>query len=98
MPKREFPWQWRSSRSRLTRRRKLAEKAGFPAVLKIVSPEITHKSDIGGVKVGLASAAEVRQAFDEIVAAAKKAEPKARIDGVAVQKMAPAGHGGHRRA
>lgn len=69
----------------------LAEKAGFPAVLKIVSPEITHKSDIGGVKVGLASAAEVRQAFDDIVAAAKKAEPKARIDGVAVQKMAPAG-------
>ena len=69
----------------------LAEKAGFPAVLKIVSPEITHKSDIGGVKVGLASAAEVRQAFDDIIAAAKKAEPKARIDGVAVQKMAPAG-------
>jgi acyl-CoA synthetase (NDP forming) len=69
----------------------LAEKAGFPAVLKIVSPEITHKSDIGGVKVGLASAAEVRQAFDDIIAAAKKAEPKARIDGVAVQKMAPTG-------
>lgn len=69
----------------------LAGKAGFPAVLKIVSPEITHKSDIGGVKVGLASAAEVRQAFGDIVAAAKKAEPKARIDGVAVQKMAPAG-------
>ena len=69
----------------------LAEKAGFPAVLKIVSPEITHKSDIGGVKVGLASTDEVRKAFDEIVAAAGKAEPKARIDGVAVQKMAPAG-------
>jgi acyl-CoA synthetase (NDP forming) len=69
----------------------LAEKAGFPAVLKIVSPEITHKSDIGGVKVGLASAAEVRQAFDDIIAAAKKAEPTARIDGVAVQKMAPTG-------
>lgn len=69
----------------------IAGKAGFPAVLKIVSPEITHKSDIGGVKVGLASADEVKKAFDEIVAAAKKAEPKARIDGVAVQKMAPAG-------
>ncbi len=69
----------------------LAEKAGFPAVLKIVSPEITHKSDIGGVKVGLASTDEVRTAFDEIVAAARKAEPKARIDGVAVQKMAAAG-------
>lgn len=70
---------------------RLAEKAGFPAVLKIVSPEITHKSDIGGVKVGLGSAEEVKKAFDEIVAAARKAEPKARIDGVAVQKMAPAG-------
>src|SRR3990172_5526353 len=70
---------------------KIAGKAGFPAVLKIVSPQITHKSDIGGVKVGLASEDEVKKAFDEIVAAAKKAEPKARIDGVAVQKMAPAG-------
>ena len=69
----------------------LAQNAGFPAVLKIVSPEITHKSDIGGVKVGLATAEEVKAAFDEIVAAARKAEPKARIDGVAVQKMAPAG-------
>jgi acyl-CoA synthetase (NDP forming) len=69
----------------------LAEKAGFPSVLKIVSPQITHKSDIGGVKMGLASTDEVRKAFDEIVAAARKAEPKARIDGVAVQKMAPAG-------
>lgn len=69
----------------------LAEKAGLPAVLKIVSPDITHKSDTGGVKVGLASAEDVKQAFDEIVAAAKKADPKARIDGVAVQKMAPAG-------
>jgi acyl-CoA synthetase (NDP forming) len=70
---------------------KIAEKAGMPAVLKIVSPEITHKSDIGGVKVGLGSAEEVRAAFEEIVAAARKAEPKARIEGVAVQKMAPAG-------
>lgn len=69
----------------------LAGKAGFPTVLKIVSPEITHKSDIGGVKVGLASADEVKKGFDEIVAAAKKADPKARVEGVAVQKMAPAG-------
>lgn len=69
----------------------LAGEAGFPTVLKIVSPEITHKSDIGGVKLGLGSADEVKKAFDEIVAAAKKAEPKAHIEGVAVQKMAPAG-------
>ena len=69
----------------------VASRVGFPAVLKIVSPEITHKSDIGGVKVGLGSAEEVRTAFAEIVAAARKADPKAQIEGVAVQKMAPAG-------
>lgn len=69
----------------------LAQKSGLPAVLKVVSPDITHKSDIGGVKVGLASTEDVKQAFDEIMAAAKKAEPKARIDGVAVQKMATLG-------
>lgn len=69
----------------------LAQKSGLPAVLKVVSPDITHKSDIGGVKVGLASTEDVKQAFDEIMAAAKKAEPKARIDGVAVQKMATPG-------
>jgi len=68
-----------------------AAKTGFPVVLKIVSPDITHKSDIGGVKVGLASTDEVRAAFDEIVAAARKAQPDARIHGVAVQKMAPPG-------
>ncbi|MFQ5472854.1 MAG: acetate--CoA ligase family protein, partial [Dehalococcoidia bacterium] len=59
--------------------------------LKIVSEDVTHKSDVGGVKVGIESAEEVRAAFDEIVAAVKKTQPDAAIDGVAVQKMAPAG-------
>ncbi len=68
-----------------------AEKLGFPVVLKVVSPDVTHKSDVGGVKLGLASPAEVASAYDEVVAAVKKAQPQARIDGVAVQKMASQG-------
>lgn len=68
-----------------------ATKVGFPVVLKIVSPDITHKSDVGGVRVGLKSAAEVQSAFDEIVASVKSKQPEARIEGVAVQPMAPQG-------
>ncbi|MEJ2130046.1 MAG: acetate--CoA ligase family protein [Gammaproteobacteria bacterium] len=68
-----------------------AQRLGYPVVLKIVSPDISHKSDIGGVKVGLTSGAAVAAAFKEIIANAKKAEPDARITGIAVQHMAPAG-------
>ncbi len=68
-----------------------AQEMGFPVALKIVSPEITHKSDVGGVKLNVATPAEAKAAFDEIVAAAKKAQPDARIDGVSVQKMARPG-------
>ena len=64
-----------------------ASKLGFPVVLKIVSNQITHKSDVGGVALGLASADEVGAAYDRIVASAKKAVPDATIDGVAVQRM-----------
>jgi len=70
---------------------KTAEKAGFPVVLKIVSPDVTHKSDVGGVRLGLESATDVEAAFNEIVAAVKAAQPDANIEGVAVQKMASAG-------
>jgi len=68
-----------------------AKQLGFPVVLKIVSPEISHKSDVGGVKLNLGSEEEVGAAFDDIVAAARKAEPEAKIEGVSVQKMAPPG-------
>jgi acyl-CoA synthetase (NDP forming) len=64
---------------------------GFPVVLKIVSPQITHKTDVGGVKLDLKSAEEVAAAFDEIVAAARRAAPDAAIEGVSVQKMAQPG-------
>ena len=66
---------------------KVAAELGFPIVLKIVSPQITHKSDVGGVALNLGSADEVSAAFDRIVASAKKAVPTAKIDGVAVQRM-----------
>ena len=68
-----------------------AGELGYPVALKIVSPQITHKSDVGGVKLGLANAEEVAAAFDEIVAAAKAADPKATIEGVSVQRMAEPG-------
>lgn len=69
----------------------IAGELGYPVALKIVSPQITHKSDAGGVKLGLTSASEVSRAYDEIVAAAKRAEPNATIDGVSVQRMAKPG-------
>lgn len=65
----------------------MADKLGYPIVLKIVSPQITHKSDVGGVALNLTSKDEVGAAFDRVVASAKKAEPAATIDGVAVQRM-----------
>jgi acyl-CoA synthetase (NDP forming) len=68
-----------------------AKEVGYPVALKIVSPDITHKSDVGGVKLNLGTPDEVKAAFDEIVAAAKKAQPDAKVDGVSVQKMARPG-------
>jgi len=69
----------------------LSKKMGFPVVLKIVSPDIIHKSDSGGVKLGIANATQAGKAYSEIMAAAKKADKKANIHGVSVQKMAKPG-------
>ncbi|MBF6598999.1 MAG: acetate--CoA ligase family protein [Dehalococcoidia bacterium] len=69
----------------------VAGSLGYPVVLKVVSPQITHKSDVGGVELNLASADGVRAAFGRIVASAKQHQPDATIDGVAVQRMEPAG-------
>ncbi|MEU4897998.1 acetate--CoA ligase family protein [Streptomyces sp. NPDC044780] len=69
----------------------LADRIGFPVVLKIVSPDILHKTDAGGVRVGLTSGAEVRGAFTAIVDNARTYDPKARIQGVQVQQMIPDG-------
>lgn len=64
-----------------------AEKIGYPVVLKIDSPDILHKTEAGGVKVGLNNAGEVAQAFNEIINNAKKYKPDAQINGVLVQEM-----------
>jgi acyl-CoA synthetase (NDP forming) len=66
-----------------------AERLGFPVVLKVVSPEIIHKSDAGGVMINLKSTVEVRGAYGEILENAKKYNAAARIVGVLVQEMAP---------
>jgi len=69
----------------------VAVEMGLPVVLKVVSEQILHKSDAGGVMVGLESVEEVRQAFDTIVARGRAYQADAVIEGVLVQKMAPAG-------
>jgi acyl-CoA synthetase (NDP forming) len=68
-----------------------AAELGYPVVLKIVSPDVTHKSDVGGVKLGLDSEETVSAAFQEITKAVKRQQSDARIEGVAVQKMARPG-------
>ncbi|GBD23189.1 hypothetical protein HRbin29_00847 [bacterium HR29] len=80
----------RLARSREEAQR-IAGELGFPVVLKIVSPDIAHKSDVGGVKLNLADAEAVGRAWDEIMAAVRAAEPTARIEGVSVQRMAKPG-------
>jgi acyl-CoA synthetase (NDP forming) len=69
----------------------ICDDIGFPVVLKIASPDITHKSDAGGVKVGLNNKTEVRKAYGEIMASARQKYPAARIEGVSVQSMARPG-------
>ena len=69
----------------------LAEGMGFPVVMKIVSPQILHKTDAGGVVVGVADREAARTAYERIVANARAYQPEAEIEGVLVVKMAPAG-------
>jgi acetyl-CoA synthetase (ADP-forming) beta subunit (EC 6.2.1.13)/branched-chain acyl-CoA synthetase (ADP-forming) beta subunit (EC 6.2.1.-) len=69
----------------------LSKGMGFPVVLKISSPDVIHKSDSGGVKLGLANATQAGKAYSEIVLSIKQRYPQAAIQGVSVQKMAPTG-------
>jgi acetyl coenzyme A synthetase (ADP forming)-like protein len=69
----------------------LAGKIGFPVVLKIVSPDILHKTEAGGVLVAVSDEDAVAAGFDTIVANAKKYDATARIDGVQVQQMVGGG-------
>ncbi len=69
----------------------LSQRLGFPAVLKVASPDVVHKSDAGGVKLGLKTANQVGKAYDDILKAIRREYPQAAIQGVSVQKMAPPG-------
>jgi acyl-CoA synthetase (NDP forming) len=66
-----------------------AGRIGYPVVLKIVSPDIIHKSDVGGVVVGVKDAKGVRDAYDQILKNVRSHDSKARITGILVQEMAP---------
>ncbi len=68
---------------------KIAEEIGYPVVLKIVSPDIVHKSDVGGVKLNLNSRDDVVKAFNEILRNVSINAPKARVTGVLIQEMVP---------
>jgi acetyltransferase len=68
---------------------RMAEEIGYPVVLKIVSPDILHKSDAGGVKVNIKDEAGVRETYNTILENAKKYKADADIHGIVIQEMAP---------
>ncbi|MCC6236745.1 MAG: acetate--CoA ligase family protein [Dehalococcoidia bacterium] len=70
---------------------KIARSIGYPVVMKVVSGDIAHKSDVGGVMLGLKTAKAVKDGFEEMMSRVKANAPGAKIDGVAVQQMAESG-------
>lgn len=68
-----------------------ASRIGFPVVVKVASRDIPHKTEVGGVRVNLSSAHEVRDAAIEMLASARRVAPSAKIEGIAVQQMVPRG-------
>ena len=69
----------------------ISQEIGFPVAMKIVSPDISHKSDVGGVKLGLLNASQVGKAYSEMMLSVRGKLPDARITGVSIQKMAAPG-------
>jgi len=69
----------------------VARQIGYPVVLKVLSPDIVHKFDVGGVQLNLNSDSDVKQAFEKIINSVKQHLPEARIEGVIVQAMAKKG-------
>ncbi len=69
----------------------IAARQGFPVVLKVLSPDVSHKSEVGGVELGLANSEDVRAAFERIKANLAAKAPGAKFEGVAVQPMAAGG-------
>src|SRR5512136_2608839 len=70
---------------------RIAKEIGFPVVMKIVSPDIVHKSDTGGVVRGIHDAGEARTAFPEILSRVKERAPGAAVQGIIVEKELPSG-------
>ena len=66
---------------------KECNRIGYPVVMKIVSPDIAHKTDVGGVVVGVKTAEDAKAAYEKIMSNCKTAKPKARLDGVSIQQM-----------
>ena len=66
-----------------------ADELGYPVVLKIVSPDVIHKFDVGGVILNLKASSEIREAYKKILNNVEKHKPKAKISGILVQEMAP---------
>jgi acetyltransferase len=64
-----------------------ANRIGYPVVMKVESPDIAHKTDIGGVAIGLSSDEEVRKQFTLMLARVRERAPRARVDGVSIQQM-----------
>lgn len=71
---------------------KFATELGYPVVMKIVSPDILHKSDVGAVKINLKNADEVKVAFGEISKNVKKFKSDAKVNGYIIEQLAPQGH------
>lgn len=69
----------------------VARQIGYPVVLKVLSPHVVHKFDVGGVQLNLNSDSDVRQAFEKIMNSVKQHVPEAQIEGVLVQAMAKKG-------
>lgn len=65
----------------------IAETIGFPVAVKISSPDITHKTDVGGIALGLVDADQVRRAFDHVMRSAREKRSDARLEGVTVERM-----------
>lgn len=70
-----------------------AETIGFPVAMKINSPDVTHKSDVGGIRLNISNAQAVRGAYNELIDAVVKQRPEARINGVTIEKMYTGAYG-----
>ena len=69
----------------------MGKELGFPVVLKVISADVIHKSDSGGVRLGLANSTQVGRAYSDIMSSVRQRHPQATIQGISVQPMAPPG-------